>query len=88
MKIKSGFSLRNVCGENVIIAEGLENLDFSKMIHLNESAAYLWEKVQNKDFTAEELASLLQEEYEVDAATALHDATALLDAWVKDGVVE
>ncbi len=88
MKIKPDFALRNVCGENVIIAEGLENLDFSKMIHLNESAAYLWEKVQGTEFTVEQLADLLCEEYEVDRTTALADATALANAWMNDGVVE
>ena len=39
MKIKKGFELRNVCGEHVVIATGIENVDFSKMITLNESAA-------------------------------------------------
>ena len=45
MRIKKGLELRDVCGEKVIIPQGIENLDFSKMINLNESAAFLWEKV-------------------------------------------
>ena len=44
MKAKTGFHLRNICGENVIVAEGIENIDFSKIISMNESAAYLWQK--------------------------------------------
>ena len=39
MKIKKGFELRDICGEKVIIASGIENIDFNKMISLNESAA-------------------------------------------------
>ena len=74
MKIKKGFELRNVCGEHVVIATGIENVDFSKMISLNESAAYLWKAVEEKEFDAPLLADLLQQEYEVDAATALADA--------------
>ena len=35
MKIKNGFELRNVCGENVIIAHGVENIDFTKVITTN-----------------------------------------------------
>ena len=42
MKIKNGFELREVCGENVIIAHGVDNIDFTKVISLNESAAFLW----------------------------------------------
>ena len=42
MKIKDGFELREVCGEYVILSSGMENIDFSKIISLNESAAFLW----------------------------------------------
>ena len=28
MKINKGFQLRDICGEKVIIAEGLENMNF------------------------------------------------------------
>ena len=30
MKTKTGFHLRDICGEYVIVAEGVENIDFSK----------------------------------------------------------
>ena len=30
MKIKNGFELRNVCGENVIIAHGVENDGYAR----------------------------------------------------------
>ena len=46
MKTKKGFRLRIICGENVVVAEGIENIDFSKIISMNESAAYLWQKVE------------------------------------------
>ncbi len=88
MKIKSGFNLRDICGEQVVIAEGLEHLDFSKMIHLNESAAYLWQRVQDTDFTPEKLAEMLCEEYDVDSQTALSDAKALVAEWQKEGLIE
>ena len=36
MKQKKGFVLRTVCGENVIVGEGLETVNFGKLISLNE----------------------------------------------------
>ena len=87
MKIKKGFELREVCGEHIIVAYGKENIDFNKVISLNESAAYLWKNIVDKDFTADTLASLLQQEYEVDAETAKKDAKALLDEWTNVGLV-
>ena len=88
MRIKKGFELRDVCGEHIIVAYGKENIDFNKVISLNESANYLWRNIVDKDFNAETLASLLQEEYEVDAETARRDAQTLLNEWTNVGLVE
>ena len=89
MKTKQGFHLRNVCGENVVVAEGIENIDFSKIISMNESAAYLWKKVDGQpSFTADDLARLLCEEYEVDEATAQTDAQTVAMQWINAGIAE
>ena len=53
MKIKKGFVLKDICGESIIVAEGKENIDFTKIISMNESSAFLWESVKDKDFDAE-----------------------------------
>ena len=42
MRIKDGFELREICGEHVILSHGMDNIDFSKIISLNETAAFLW----------------------------------------------
>lgn len=88
MRIKPGFELRNMCGENIIVSKGVQNVNFSKIISLNESAAFLWNAVQERDFDAPYLAYLLGEEYDVDPATALTDATDLLTAWHDAGLCE
>lgn len=88
MKTKEGFTLRNICGENIIVAEGLANIDFGNIISLNESAAYLWEKAKNQDFTVEDLAQWLTDEYEVDEAVAKADAQKLADKWKEAGIIE
>lgn len=74
MRTKKGFKLREVCGEKILLAEGVENIDFSDIISMNASSAYLWEQVDGKDFTVEEMARLLTEQYEVEEAVALEDA--------------
>ena len=87
MKINQGFELREMCGEHIVIGTGVENIDFSKVISLNESAAWLWKEVEGKDFTPETLATLLVDQYEVDADVALADAKALTNQWVSVGIV-
>ena len=88
MKIKKGFDLCKVCNENVIISSGIENIDFSKVISLNESAACIFEKVSGKDFTEDDMVKALTDEYEVDETTARKDVANLLASWVDAGLVE
>lgn len=88
MKTKKGFTLRTICGENIIVAEGLANINFGHLITLNESAAYLWKKACEQEFTLDDLAQWLMDEYEVDEPTALADARKLVDSWVKAGIID
>lgn len=88
MKTKKGFILRNICGENVIVAEGKENIDFTKIISMNESSAYLWKSVEGIPFEVDTLADLLTAEYDVDAGTAHNDAKDIMHKWHEVGIIE
>ena len=87
MKAKKGFNLRTICGEHIIVAEGIQNIDFTHIISMNESSAYLWENIQKRDnFTEEDLRDLLTREYEVDEETALRDAREVARQWKEAGI--
>ncbi len=88
MKIKEGFILRQICGEYVVVGEGLAQVNFNKMLSLNETAAYLWDAVKGKEFTKEDMVNLLLERYEVEKERAAEDVDKLLAVWVEEGVAE
>jgi hypothetical protein len=88
MKIKEGFVLREMCGENIVAAEGLEHINFNKLISLNESAAYLWRELSGKEFSIEEMAELLIARYGIDKELALKDSASLYEAWKGAGIAE
>ena len=90
MKAKKGFNLREVCGQHIIVAQGKENIDFSNIISMTESSAWLWQQIlaNDMDFVAKDLAALLMEEYEVDAQTALADSETLIKQWHEAGIIE
>ena len=89
MKQKEGFILRNVCGENVIVGEGLGTIDFGKLISLNETAAWLWKKAgEMGEFDVDSLTSALCEEYEVNKERARQDVEKMLAQWVELKIVE
>ena len=89
MKLKEGFVLRQVCGENVITGEGLGAINFGKLLALNETAAWLWKEADAQgDFTVDSLADKLCEEYDVTAEQARQDVTAIVKKWQEVEVVE
>ena len=89
MRIKKGFVLREVCGDRVIIGEGLGAINFGKLLALNETAAWLWKQAQEMgDFTVEALADKLCEEYDVTADEAKADVAGIIAEWQQVGVVE
>lgn len=79
MKIKPDFNLKDVCGVNVVVAEGEQNIDFDSIFSLNDTGAFLWKEAQKGDFTISSLAHALTEEYEVDNDTAQKDISAFID---------
>lgn len=88
MKIKEGFVLRSICGQNVVSGEGSANVNFSSLVSLNDSAAYLFKEVQGREFTEDTLVDLLLETYDVDRETAARDVAALCAQWKEIGIAE
>ena len=87
MRIKEGFKLRTLCGEHIVVGEGLNVVDFNKMLTLNDSATWLWEQVQGRDFTPADLVSLLLDKYDVSEQQASADVEKLLQVWQQEGIV-
>ena len=88
MKTKDGFVLREMCGENIVAAEGLEHINFNKLISLNSTAAFLWKALEGKEFTKEQMAQLLVDEYGIDMELAMTDSGNLMKSWAEAGIAE
>ena len=89
MKQKEGFVLRTVCGEHVIVGEGLKTIDFGKLISLNETAAWLWKKAgEMGDFDIGSLTNALCEEYEVTPEQARKDVEKMVAQWQELKIIE
>lgn len=88
MRIKKGFKLREIMGEFAVIGEGLEQVNFNKIISLNATAAYIWKEIEGKDFDADMVAELLLAKYDVEEDLARKDAAALVQKLVENGLTE
>ena len=83
MKLKEGFVLRDIAGETVVLPSG-DNLDLSKMISLNETAKFLWERLE-QGATEEELVAALLAEYDVEPTRAQNSVRRFLETMEHHG---
>lgn len=88
MRTKKGYTLRDLGSESILVAEGREAVDFSKMISLNASASFLWAQVKDQEFDETTLARLLVEQYGITHDVAAHDVAALLQTWRAANLIE
>jgi len=88
MKTRKGYTLRALGKEYILVAEGLEAVDFTRMISMNESAGFLWKAVEDKDFETETLVKLLMEEYGITQEMAEKDVASLLQTWKEANIIE
>ncbi len=73
MKIKKGFIIRQLGSEHMVVAIGEASKEFSGMIRLNETGAFLWNELV-KGATEEEIVTAMLDTYEgLDEDTAKTD---------------
>ena len=87
MKIKKGFILRVVGGENVVVPVGELSKQFHGMINLNETGAFMW-KFFSEEHTIEEAIDALCAEYEVERERAAADVQKFADVLTQNAFVE
>ncbi|MDQ2087365.1 PqqD family protein [Herbivorax sp. ANBcel31] len=72
MKIKSGYIIREISDNHVVVPTGQATVDFNGMITLNETGAFLWKEL-TKGKKLDQLAVDFMKEYDVDQTTAKND---------------
>lgn len=87
MKIKEGYILREVAGNNIIVAVGGESVNFDGIKTLNETGTFLWRNIE-KGMDEEMLINALTDEYEVDAETAKADVKEFVSLLINNGLIE
>ncbi len=87
MKLRNDLQLRKLGNDFIIIDPGQDMIDMSKVFTLNETAAFLWEELQGKEFPEETVSQILLENYDVQEEIALNDAKKLIQTFVKGGLI-
>ena len=62
-------------------------MDFSRIINLNRTAAYLWQRFRDADFDVDALTAALTERYDVVPEQARRDAEAFIQSLQRCGIL-
>lgn len=87
MKLKSNLMLRKIGAQYIVVAN-TDNIDVSKVISLNATAAFLWQQAENKDFTVRQLTAAMCASYDVDPLQAFKDIEKTIEIWKENGLIE
>ena len=88
MKLKDNLTIRKIGDEYMMVSESGSGLDYTRVISLNKSAAYLVQEALQKEFTLEEWVTLLIDKYNIDKERAETDVKALIDKLAKEGLFD
>lgn len=88
MKLKENLTVRKIGDEYMMVSDSDAGLDYTRVISLNETAAYLVEEVGKREFTKDEWIELLMNKYDVEREVAEADVQLLIDKFVKEGLFE
>ena len=88
MKLKEQYKVREMAGEHVVIMQGKLGNDLTRIISLNESALYLWQAIEGKEFSVNTISELLTEQYGIDDQIATTDAQRWIDKLIDCGLIE
>lgn len=81
--------MRDVCGESVLVGEGLGAINFGKLLVLNETAAWIWKEAEDmEDFSIESITKRFCEEYDVAEEIAKSDIDEIIHKWMDINVIQ
>lgn len=88
MKIKKGFVLEKVGDSYLACATGKLAREFSALVKLNETGAFIWNIFAESDVSAEAAAERVTAEFDISKEVALADITAFTENLKKNGIIE
>ena len=87
MKTREGFVLKKVADSFVIVPTGKNTVDFTAMITINETGAFIWDLLKS-DVDIDFVAGKMCDEYGIDIDTAKADALEFIAILEQNNVLE
>lgn len=88
MRIKDGFSVKNIEGQNTVVADSPAEQSLENTIVLTETALFLWNLLKSRDTTKAEMLNALLDNFDISTVLALGDIDVFLRTMKENGIIE
>lgn len=88
MKLKYKFVVKEVAGKPVALAVGKDSVRFNGMINLNETGKIIFELINERDVTEQEIVNTLVDMYKIDSETAESGVKHFVSGLHENGLIE
>lgn len=88
MRIKDGYKVVNMHGQNTVAYEKDGSDKLENTIVLTETAMFLWHMLENGDPTKKDMLNALLDNFEISTVLALGDIDVFLRTMKENGVIE
>lgn len=86
MKTNKNFILRNIAGDNILVATGEAAQSFNGMITMNEVASFIWSNIDECG-SVEKLIQRVLDEFDVNEEKARQDVEYFTSDLIKMGII-
>ena len=87
MRINKDFTVQKVGAQFVAVPVGETSKTFHGMVRLNETGAFLWQRLAEREMTEAELVDALLAEYDVSREIAERDVHRVVESLSENGIL-
>ena len=88
MRIKDGFKLINMQGQNTVVLNSDDSGSFNNTIVLTDTAVFLWKMLENGNPTKKDMLNALLKNFDISTVLALGDVDIFLRTMRENGIIE
>ena len=88
MRIKDGYSVVNLQGQNTVVANGANSAELQNTIVLTDTSLFLWNMLKNGNVSKSQMLDALLDNFDISTVLALSDIDIFIRTMRENGIIE
>lgn len=88
MRIKDGYSVVNLQGQNTVVANAANSAELQNTIVLTDTSLFLWNMLKNGDVSKSQMLDALLDNFDISTVLALSDIDIFIRTMRENGIIE